>query len=447
MPAIAADSHTNLNNFDTADRGFLYRPDITYNWGHLSPFHSLSSEYNPSTPLPGCTVTFVQSLTRHGSRYPKLENKYNTIIQRIQSSVNNYGAGFEFIRNYKTNLPSETLNNLGRHQLVNAGMHFYRRYQSLAKNNQPFIRYDEADRVVESGEKWAYGFHLASLADKTRIGPDKLPYPTVKLPSGKGLNNTLNNKGCPKRDQARPEAIVKGLLARHLTGVTNRVNQNLSGANLSIKEVFELMELCAMETMGTIATAGRLSQICTIFNRQEWQAFNRYHNEMKWYTYFYGNPLAPSLGVGWVNELIARLLQRPVRDSTSTNTTLTANPETFPLNRKLYADFTHATDFLQIYAALGLLGSTHNPVPANRIVSNQRLAEFSISEVSPFAARMYVEKMTCSGHKEELVRILVNNRVMWLPHCGADGEGRCKLGAFVESLSFARSGGFWKKCF
>ncbi|TLD03414.1 uncharacterized protein PgNI_12345 [Pyricularia grisea] len=385
MPAIAADSHFNLNNYDTPDRGFLYRPDITYNWGHLSPFHSMSSEYNPSTPLPGCTVTFVQSLTRHGSRYPTLGNKYNTILQRIQSSVNNYGPGFEFIQNYKTNIPLETLNGLGRHQSINAGMHFYRRYQSLAKNNQPFIRYDEAERVVESGEKWAYGFHLASLADKTRIGPDDFPYPTVKLPAGKEYNNTLNNRSCPKRDE--------------------------------------------------------------VTDHSEWQAFNRYHSERKWYTYFYGNPLAPSLGVGWVNELIARLLQRPVRDSTSTNTTLTANPETFPMNKRLYADFTHATDFVQIYAALGLLVSTHNPVPANRIVSNQRHAEFSISEVAPFAARMYIEKMTCSGQKEELVRILVNNRVMWLPNCGVDEEGRCKLGAFVESLSFARSGGFWKKCF
>lgn len=187
MPAIAADSHFNLNNYDTPDRGFLYRPDITYNWGHLSPFHSMSSEYNPSTPLPGCTVTFVQSLTRHGSRYPTLGNKYNTILQRIQSSVNNYGPGFEFIQNYKTNIPLETLNGLGRHQSINAGMHLYRRYQSLAKNNQPFIRYDEAERVVESGEKWAYGFRLGSLADKTRIGPDAFPYPTVKLSAGKSI--------------------------------------------------------------------------------------------------------------------------------------------------------------------------------------------------------------------------------------------------------------------
>ncbi|TLD09624.1 hypothetical protein PspLS_11755, partial [Pyricularia sp. CBS 133598] len=294
-----------------------------------------------------------------------------------------YGPGYEFIRNYEYNLPTEYLNDLGQHQLVNAGIHFYRRYHSLAKNNEPFIRYDGVQRVAESGEKWAYGFHLASLADKTRTKPDNFPYKTI----------------------------------------------------------------CAMETTANISKTGILSPICNIFENKDWEAFNHYQNELKWYNCFYGNSLGPTLGVGWVNELIARLLQKPVKDSTSTNSTLTANPETFPLKNKLYADFTHATDFLAIYAALGLLGSTHTPVPANRIVSEQRLAEFSVSEVSPFAARMYVEKMICSGHQEEMIRILVNNRVIPLPNCGVDGEGRCKLGAFVKSMSFARSGGHWNKCF
>jgi hypothetical protein len=64
---------------------------------------------------------------------------------------------------------------------------------------------------------------------------------------------------------------------------------------------------------------------------------------------------------------------------------------------------------------------------------------------------MYVEKMTCGGGEEgedeELVRVLVNDRVVPLQNCGADSLGRCRLGAFVESLSFARGGGLWHACF
>lgn len=375
------------------------------------------------------------------------EKKYNSIIKQIQSSVSDYSPGYKFIRNYKYNIPTDYLNDLGKHQLVNAGVYFYRQYNSLAKNNEPFIRYNGVQRVAESGEKWAYGFHLAALADKIRTKPDNFPYQTVKFPSGKEFNNTLGNKSCPKYDKFENKKITKQTQTKFITEITKRLNRNLPGANLSFNNAFELMEIYAMETTANILKTGILSPICNIFENKDWEAFNHYHNELKWYNCFYGNSLGPTLGVGWVNELIAKLLQKPVKDSTSTNSTLTANPETFPLKNKLYADFTHATDFLAIYAALGLLGSTHTPVPANRIVSEQRLAEFSVSEVSPFAARMYVEKMICSGHQEEMVRILVNNRVIPLPNCGVDGEGRCKLGAFVKSMSFARSGGHWNKCF
>jgi len=47
---------------------------------------------------------------------------------------------------------------------------------------------------------------------------------------------------------------------------------------------------------------------------------------------------------------------------------------------------------------------------------------------------------------EELVRVLVNDRVAPLQSCEADGLGRCKLSAFIESLSFARDGGLWDQC-
>jgi hypothetical protein len=46
-------------------------------------------------------------------------------------------------------------------------------------------------------------------------------------------------------------------------------------------------------------------------------------------------------GVGYVNELLARLSDRPVRDQTSVNHTLDSDPSTFPLGRAFYADFTH----------------------------------------------------------------------------------------------------------
>lgn len=65
----------------------------------------------------------------------------------------------------------------------------------------------------------------------------------------------------------------------------------------------------------------------------------------------------------------------------------------------------------------------------------------------PFTARAYFEKMVCKGEKEELVRAVINNRVVPLQKCGADSKGRCGLKAFVKSLDFARRGGKWADCF
>ncbi|KAA8574202.1 hypothetical protein EYC84_005711 [Monilinia fructicola] len=53
---------------------------------------------------------------------------------------------------------------------------------------------------------------------------------------------------------------------------------------------------------------------------------------------------------------------------------------------------------------------------------------------------MYVEKMNCAGESEELVRVIVNDRVLPLETCGGDELGRCGLSKFVESLSFASAG-------
>jgi hypothetical protein len=55
--------------------------------------------------------------------------------------------------------------------------------------------------------------------------------------------------------------------------------------------------------------------------------------------------------------------------------------------------------------------------------------------------------MACSGIEEELVRVIVNDRVIPLQNCGADKLGRCTLSRFVDSLTFAVNGGKWDQCF
>ena len=56
----------------------------------------------------------------------------------------------------------------------------------------------------------------------------------------------------------------------------------------------------------------------------------------------FGNPAAPALGIGYVQELVARLTRTPITDyNSSMNFTLNNDSTTFPLDQSIYVDATH----------------------------------------------------------------------------------------------------------
>lgn len=208
------------------------------------------------------------------------------------------------------------------------------------------------------------------------------------------------------------------------------------------------MDLCPFNTVAN--PDGAVSPFCDLFTADEWRQYGYYQTLGKYYGYGPGNPLGPTQGVGYVNELIARLTGTGVVDHTSVNQTLDSSPVTFPVGsaHPLFADFSHDNDMTSIFGALGL----YNAVPP---LSNTTLEEpkdaggYSAAWTVPFAARAYFEKLQCQGEGAESVRIIVNDRVVPLDACGggAGKGGRCPLEKFVDSLSFARAGGKWNQCF
>lgn len=149
-------------------------------------------------------------------------------------------------------------------------------------------------------------------------------------------------------------------------------------------------------------------------------------------------------GVGYVNELLARLTGTPVRLGTQVNATLDTDPATFPLNRALYADFTHDNQMAAIYAALGLFAQ-HAPLDPT---APDPRRTWITSELTPFSARMVVERLACAGGTP-YVRVLVNDALQPLEFCGGDRDGLCTLAEFVESQAYARGNGLgdFANCF
>ena len=328
--------------------------------------------------------------------------------------------------------------------MVNSGMKFYRRYQSLAKDAVPFVRSAGQERVVESAQNWTQGFHKARAADEAATG-DGYPYNIVVIPEGEAFNNTLSHDTCTNFETSIGNKAQDTWASIFTPGLIRRINKSLIGAYLNMEQAIHLMDMCPFETVAT--PLGNLSPFCRLFTHEDWLNYDYYQTLGKYYGYADGNPLGAAQGIGYVNELIARMTNTPVNDHTNTNSTLDGSEKTFPIGQtSLYADFSHDNDISGIFAALRLYSTANLPSVKKR-QSPQELGGYAASWTVPFGARAYFEKMSCEGQSEEFVRVLVNDRVIPLETCGGDNLGRCTLSKFVESLSFAQSGGNWDQCF
>lgn len=157
----------------------------------------------------------------------------------------------------------------------------------------------------------------------------------------------------------------------------------------------------------------------------------------------YGQTLGRVQGVGYVNELLARLTGLPVQDSTQTNRTLDSSPETFPLDRPMYADFSHDNTMIAVHAALGLFQQRTALDP----LRPDEDRTWVVARMVPFAGRLVVEKIRCGGGL--FVRALVNEEVQRMSFCEGtekrplrmEGSGMCTLDGFVRSQGYARANG------
>ena len=114
-------------------------------------------------------------------------------------------------------------------------------------------------------------------------------------------------------------------------------------------------------------------------------------------------------GIGYVQELVARLTHTPISiHNSSTNATLDDNSATFPLGQSLYVDATHevvvlnsmqqnfselgcvAHIYLSVLTALNLTTlATGGPLPVDHIPSNR---SFKVSHLAPFATNVHFQR-------------------------------------------------------
>ncbi|KAJ7256493.1 phytase [Mycena haematopus] len=426
--------------------------DVRKSWGAYSPFYSVR-EYTP--PPDSCEITQVNivsirptckghtekalKLQRHGARFPTSGASINieSAVRKLQSVDEYAHPSMEFLSSFVYALGTDDLVPSGALQSYGAGATVFERYAHLVDaDNLPFLRASSGARVVDSANNWTAGFSAASRHKYT---------PSLSVILSEAGNDTLENHMCPNAGSS--DAQTYEWLSIYAPPITARLNAWAPSANLSDTETSALISLCAFHTAASDIPADTLSPFCALFTPSDFASFDYYYDLDKYYYTGYGaaRGLGRVQGVGYTNELLARLTHLPVRDETQTNRTLDADLATFPLNRTIYADFSHDNAIVAIFSALGLF---RQPYPLSTAGPDPQRT-WRTHEMVPFSGRMVVEKLTC-GDGGEYVRILVNDALQPLNFCASkDDVGICTLSAFVQSQSYARSngGGDWERCF
>ncbi|KAI9669079.1 MAG: hypothetical protein M1831_000671 [Alyxoria varia] len=453
---------------------------MTHNWGQYSPYFNVShfssspSEEIPDELRPEChRVDFVQIVSRHGARTPtgSKVSKIQDALERAKASIEASGLqapgpAVEALRNYEYDLPTGQLTELGREQMEDSGAKARLRYGGL--NSKPFVRATDRERVVESAQLWNKGFQGGrDRSDLAQYNPD------VAIPEGTGLLNPLSHGACPEFEYKGGSSFRRQDPVLEEFGAIMKRNIEMKGSikdadiisKWSIEDIVSIMELCAAETV--LSQDNSISPLCELFGAGDWKLFNYYCTLTKYYKTGAGNPLGKAQGIGFVNELIARLKGERVVDQTTTNPDYDEPFDTFPtgVEHNFFADFTHDSDMTSILFVLNLYDESEDPknlYPTNMNGPSTTIEKgydpnyrhFAANVAVPLAARAYIERMQCtppgSNSPESYIRILVNDRVMRQPHCSnKDGTSPelCREDDFIESLRWAREYGNWDQCF
>ncbi|KAF7367981.1 AB hydrolase-1 domain-containing protein [Mycena sanguinolenta] len=414
--------------------------DLLTKWGNLSPWYSMERgafgvHSGPETP-DTCRVTGLHLLHRHGARYPSAWASYGGpagLASRLNAAASNWTASgkLDFLNEWTYKLGEEVLTPFGRQQLFDLGISMRLKYGFLLKNftesnTLPVFRTESQARMLASAQNFAIGFFGY---------PFEGQYQQSITIEGPGFNNTLAPyTTCPNAQDSSRADRGRGYLAKwasiYLKKALRRLQTQLTGYPLTIEDVYVFQQLCAYETV-----ALGYSKFCELFTEEEWDGFEYSFDLYFWYNSGFGFALARSQGIGYVQELVARLTHTPISTyNSSTNATLDDNPITFPFGQSLYVDATHEVVVLNVLTALNLSTlAAQGPLPADHIPKHRT---FRVSQLAPFATNVQFQLLECTSVPGPQIRIIVNDGVVPLTGiagCAAQKDGMCAVDAFVAA--------------
>ncbi|KAI5121934.1 hypothetical protein M0805_000263 [Coniferiporia weirii] len=419
--------------------------DVLRTWGNLSPMFSVDSLGLPDANMlipDGCELEQVHLVHRHGARYPTSGSSPAQLAAKLHNATVT-GAGFtaknqlSFLNTWTYRLGAEILTPFGREQLFDMGVGFRVKYGGLLKNltSLPVFRTTSENRMVASALNFAAGFF--GIPDYTT------DYLQVIGIESDGFNNTLapfdtclngNNAAIGGLGGTMSDKWAQVYLQDALT----RIQSMIDGVNLTISDVLAMQTTCAYETV-----AFGTSAFCDLFTQEEFEGFEYSFDLSFWYGNGPGNPTSAAQGIGYVQELVSRLTRTPITEHNSTtNSTITGNSATFPLDQSIYVDATHDAVISAIIVALNFTTLAANgPLPTDHIPENQT---YFVSQIAPFASMLVGQVISCPSKSiddittsSSFFRWLLNDAVVPLTGvagCPDDKDGLCPLETFIPAM-------------
>ncbi|KAI5466074.1 histidine phosphatase superfamily [Mariannaea sp. PMI_226] len=411
--------------------------NIFAHMGYLSPYHPSPGFGVDEYPLPdGAEIVQVQMLSRHGARYPTPNSEVaelGELIANYSGKIKTSGA-LEFLNDWSYQLGYAILVPRGRQELFESGILHSYMYGSLYNpNTKLIVRTTTQDRMLKSAENWMAGFFGLEWTNNATI--------EVIIEAG-GFNNSLaGSLNCPnsysKIDWKEPSTRWANI---YLKEATDRFNNMTEGFKWTPKDVYAAQSMCPYETV-----AYGFSRFCDLFTYEEWEHFG-YSIDLSFSAGSgFHSPTGRAVGIGYQQEVIARLKNHTLGYSGSQiNTTLDSSTETFPLNQSLYFDFSHDTNIISILTAFGLT-QFREDLPSDRYPGEH---EFTVAHVTPFGARLDIEIIKTpkpvsinrdgfdDGKETKYIHFILNQRTLPLgksfSECGDRKDGWCELDTFLE---------------
>ncbi|KAK7688366.1 hypothetical protein QCA50_008738 [Cerrena zonata] len=402
----------------------------------ISPYFDSPGVSLPKDPPSSCHVERAAYIIRHSNIYAN-DFDYEQYIQPFTQKVFDFGSQrsnfsaipqLAFLANWSTPITNaseqvEQLTPSGASSAQALGKVLSGQYSDLIQNLSNTSAFNvwtaSAARDIDSAGPFVEGLFgkTATLVNGTTnvTGPN-----LVRTSENETLsaNTLVPHETCNNFDSAAGSNQSMAWIDTYTAPIIQRFNTALPSFNFTALDVYAMQQLCGYETVITNS-----SNFCSAFEPNDWLGFEYANDLMYWYSLGYGQPLAPTLGMPWLNAT-AELLSSPTP------------------SQSLWFSFTHREEPPFILTALNLFNNSaytqssnvNDTMPTSEINFSRA---WKTSDILPFLGHIALERLECeppipSFTTNSYIRVLVNSAPIPIPGCQSGPGASCPLSDFTD---------------